>query len=343
LKFGPVVVRDAIGGIVAHAIRQPGLTLRKGNRLREAEIALLREAGVDTVTIAQLEPGDVGEDDAALRLAQQVVGEHVRVDPPFTGRANLFAETGGILLADAGAIDRINERDERITLATLPPMRRVVEGEMIATVKIIPFAVPEDALSQALAAADGFKLAIAPFRGMRVGVVSTLLPGLKPATVTKTLRILRERLSHSVASVASEREVPHETQALAEAIDEVEPNSDLVIVFGASAITDRRDVIPAAIESAGGHIEQFGMPVDPGNLLLLGKTRSGKTVLGAPGCARSPKENGFDWVLDRLLAGVPVSPQAIRRMGAGGLLMEIVSRPQPRGGEAPRPEPNGDE
>jgi molybdenum cofactor cytidylyltransferase len=167
---------------------------------------------------------------------------------------------------------------------------------------------------------------------------------LKPSTVTKTLRILRERLSHSGSSVASEREVPHETNALAEAIAQVDPESDLVIVFGASAITDRRDVIPAAIESAGGTIEQFGMPVDPGNLLLLGKTRSGKTVLGAPGCARSPKENGFDWVLDRLLADVPVTPQDIRRMGAGGLLMEIVSRPQPRGGEAPQPESdNGDE
>jgi molybdenum cofactor cytidylyltransferase len=344
LKFGPVGVCDAIGGIVAHAIRQPGLTLRKGDRLSEPQIALLREAGVETVTIARLEPGDVGEDEAALRLAQKIAGDHVRVDPPFTGRANLFAEIAGILLGDADSIDRINARDERITLATLPPMRRVVEGEMIATVKIIPFAVPEDALLQAIAAAEAFKLAIAPFRGMRVGVVSTLLPGLKPSTVTKTLRILRERLAHSGAAVASAREVPHETHALAEAIDAVEPDSDLVIVFGASAITDRRDVIPAAIESAGGAIEQFGMPVDPGNLLLLGRTRSGKTVLGAPGCARSPKENGFDWVLDRLLANVPVTAPDIRRMGAGGLLMEIVSRPQPRSGETSRPESdNGDE
>jgi molybdenum cofactor cytidylyltransferase len=344
LKFGPVAVADALGGIVAHAIRRPGLTLRKGDRLGTAQIALLREAGVDTVTIAQLEPGDVGEDEAALRLAHKVAGEHVRVDAPFTGRANLFAEAAGILRADADAIDRINQRDERITLATLPPMRRVVEGEMIATVKIIPFAVPEDALSPALAAADAFKIAIAPFRGTRVGVVSTLLPGLKPSTVKKTLRVLQERLAHSGASLGSDREVPHETQALAEAIAEVEPDSDLVIVFGASAITDRRDVIPAAIEAAGGEIEQFGMPVDPGNLLLVGRSRAGKTVLGAPGCARSPKENGFDWVLDRLLAGIPVTARDIRAMGAGGLLMEIVSRPQPRGGETSRPDPdNGDD
>jgi len=108
-----------------------------------------------------------------------------------------------------------------------------------------------------------------------------------------------------------------------------------VIVFGASAIADRRDVIPMAIEAVGGEIEHFGMPVDPGNLMLIGRLR-GQPVVGAPGCARSPKENGFDWVLMRLLAGLPVSRADITGMGVGGLLMEIVTRPQPR--EEPAPE-----
>jgi molybdenum cofactor cytidylyltransferase len=106
-----------------------------------------------------------------------------------------------------------------------------------------------------------------------------------------------------------------------------------MIVFGASAITDRRDVIPAALQEAGGTIEQYGMPVEPGNLLLIGQI-AGKAFLGAPGCARSPKENGFDWVLQRMLADIPVTAADIRRMGSGGLLMEIVTRPQPRSGEA---------
>ena len=118
--------------------------------------------------------------------------------------------------------------------------------------------------------------------------------------------------------------------ALQAAIDEVlAAGAELVIVFGASAIADRRDVIPSALEAAGGRIEHFGMPVDPGNLLLIGDLQ-GRPVLGAPGCARSPKENGFDWVLMRLLAGLPVSRADIARMGVGGLLMEIVTRPQPR-------------
>src|SRR5262249_58218782 len=105
----------------------------------------------------------------------------------------------------------------------------------------------------------------------------------------------------------------------------------------ASAIADTRDAIPAAVEAVGGEIGHFGMPVDPGNLLLIAQAR-GRPVLGAPGCARSPKENGFDWVLMRLLAGLEVTGEDIIAMGVGGLLMEIVTRPQPR--EAP-PVANG--
>src|SRR5260370_5866734 len=71
------------------------------------------------------------------------------------------------------------------------------------------------------------------------------------------------------------------------------------------------------------------MPVDPGNLLLLGRV-GGRVVLGLPGCARSPKVNGFDWVLERLVAGLPVGSAEIMRMGTGGLLAEIPSRPLPR-------------
>jgi molybdenum cofactor cytidylyltransferase len=104
---------------------------------------------------------------------------------------------------------------------------------------------------------------------------------------------------------------------------------DILLIHGASAILDRRDVIPAAIVAAGGRVDHFGMPVDPGNLLLLGHVAE-RVVLGLPGCARSPKVNGFDWVLERLVAGLPVGSAEIMRMGSGGLLAEIPSRPLPR-------------
>ena len=334
MKFGPVPVAQSIGGIVAHAVRRENLVLKKGVVIDEAQAAALQRSGVLEIVVACKEDGDIGEDEAALRLAHAVAGANVRVEKPFTGRSNFFATAAGVLVVDEAAIDRVNDIDESITVATLEPWRAVVEGEMIGTVKIIPFAVQEALLEQTIAAAGAAQaVRVAAFRALKVGVVSTLLPGLKASTVDKTLRIMNERLAPAKAAVSADVRVPHDTQALAEAIVTVAAGCDLVIVFGASAITDRRDVIPAALEAAGGRVEQLGMPVDPGNLLLIGEIENGgriKPVLGAPGCARSPKENGFDWVLHRLLAGLEVKARDIRRMGAGGLLMEIVSRGQPR-------------
>jgi molybdenum cofactor cytidylyltransferase len=338
MKFGAVAPADAKGAIVVHSIRSAGLVLKKGTVVGEPEIAALRAAGIPSITVARLEPGDVSEDTAAADIAAVVAGEGVHVDRAFTGRANLFAEDAGVLVVNEDAIDRLNEVDPDITLATLEAFAPVVAGKMIATVKIIPFAVSKAACDKALAAARAAVplVRIAPYRIRKVGVISTLLPGLADKVIDKTLRVTLDRLAPANATIVAERRVPHETPALARALDEVlKSGAELVIVFGASAIADKRDVIPAAVEAVGGKIEHFGMPVDPGNLMLVAAA-NGTPVLGAPGCARSPKENGFDWILARLLCGLPVTRRDITGMGVGGLLMEIVTRPQPREGE-PQP------
>ncbi len=331
MKFGPFSPEEAEGGVAVHSIREGKLVLKKGTVIGKAEIAALKQAGIARIVIARLEPGDVSEDQAAGEIAAAIAGQGVRVDKAFTGRCNLFAEAAGILVVDKDAIDRLNRVDEAITLATLAAYKPVVPGEMIATVKIIPFAVAGDRHAAAMTLATKAPLIrIAPFKIRKVGVVSTRLPGLADKVIEKTLRVTSERLAPAGASIVAERRVPHEQGALANAIEDVlREGAELVLVFGASAIADRRDVIPAAVESIGGRIEHFGMPVDPGNLLLIADAR-GRPLLGAPGCARSPKENGFDWVLMRLLAGLPVPRDAVTGMGVGGLLMEIVTRPQPR-------------
>ncbi len=334
MKFGPVPVAGSAGAVAVHGFQYGPITVRKGEVVT-ADLALaLAEAGVRTIVAAQLEPGDIGENEAAHLLADVVCGPNIRTDQAFTGRCNLFACTAGVLTVDVDAVDAINAPEEAITFATLPPFKAVVAGEMVATVKIIPFAVPGDALRTVTGRVVRPPLAVAPFRPMRVGVVSTLLPSLKDSVVGKTLRVTEKRLAMAGASITAEDRVAHTEEAVARALRRQVASCDLMIVFGASAITDRRDVIPAGLIAAGGLIEHLGMPVDPGNLLLLGSLE-GKPVLGAPGCARSPKENGFDWVLQRLLAGLAVSAVDIRRLGSGGLLMEIVSRPQPRSGEPP--------
>src|SRR6202451_3305416 len=330
MKFGAVAPKDARGATAVHTIRQGDLVLKKGTLIGSPEIAALEAAGIKDLVVARLEADDVSEDVAAAGIGQAVAGEGVHVDRAFTGRANLFARTAGILVVDKDAIDRLNRVDEAITFATLAAYKPVVAGEMIATVKIIPFAVAKSARDAALAGVKEPLLRVAPYRIRKVGVVSTLLPGLAPKVIEKTLKITAERLAPAGATIVAERRVPHERAALARALDEVlKAGAELAIVFGASAIADRRDVIPAAVEEIGGRIEHFGMPVDPGNLLLIG-TAGGSAVLGAPGCARSPKENGFDWVLMRLLARLPVPRADINGLCVGGLLLESVTPPEPR-------------
>ncbi len=340
MRFGPVPIGEAAGLIAAHSVRAGDAVVKKGRAIGAEDAARLAASGIAEVVAVTLEPGDVGEDEAAQRLAAALAGPGVGVEPPFTGRANLHAARAGLLCLDEAAIGAVNRIDEAVTLATLAAFKPVVPGEMVATVKIIPYAVPGAVLDRALAVAAP-AIRVAPYRLTRVAAISTLLPGLKASVVDKTLRTLDARLSPAGARIVAEARVPHDSGAVAQALRDAvkRDGAELAVVFGASAIADRRDVIPAGIEAAGGVVDHLGMPVDPGNLLLLGRLGPGTAtpvpVIGAPGCARSPKENGFDWVLQRLLAGLPVTRDDIVGFGVGGLLMEIVSRPQPRdGGES---------
>ncbi len=335
--FGRVALSEAEGAILAHSQRTPTGVVKKGTRLAAGDLQKLAAAGLEEIVAARIEPGDLHEDAAAARLAQAVAGPSLRVEDAFTGRANLFATAPGVLTVNRAAIDAFNRIDEGITVATLAEFSPVVDGTMVGTVKIIPFAVPGAAVEAALrdVPADGL-FRVMPYRAARVGVVSTVLPGTSEKMLAKTARVLAERLAPSGSEILNEQRVAHDEQAVADALRGLaERGADLLLVFGASAIVDRGDVIPAGIEASGGNVRHLGMPVDPGNLLLIGDL-GGVPVIGAPGCARSPRENGFDWVLQRLLAGMEVSDADITGMGVGGLLMEIESRPQPRA--APEPE-----
>ena len=334
MKFGPIPLSQAEGAIAAHSVRLAKGAIRKGTRLTAAHIERLSAEGHTAIIAALLEPGDVDENIAAGRIAAAIAiaGAHIGAEAAFTGRANLHAEAAGVVTIDRALVDAVNRIDPGITFATLPDFAAVERDRMVATVKIIPFAVREAVVETAVRTiADAGRpiLAEAPYRPKSVALIATTLPGLKASVMDKTRRILEARLRPAGARLISEQRIAHDETAVAAAIKAAAKDCDIVLVFGASAITDHDDVIPAAIGQAGGTTTHFGMPVDPGNLLLLGDL-NGKPVIGAPGCARSPKENGFDWVLSRLLADLPVSAETLTGMGVGGLLMEIVSRPQPR-------------
>jgi molybdenum cofactor cytidylyltransferase len=330
VKFGPIPVAQAAGTILAHSIGAGGRKFRKAHLLTEQDCVLLAEAGIVELVAVRLDEGDVGEDEAADAIVAAMTFSGISARPPATGRVNLHADSAGVFSVDADLIDAINAVYPAITVATLPRYESVEHDQMVATVKIIPYAVAGAVLQRVLDLCRQRPVfRVDAYRSVSVGVIQTTLPGLKDSILDKTARVTQARLERSGSRIVAERRVAHDAAPVAAMAAELARTSDMVVIFGASAVSDFDDVIPAAIREAGGTVIRTGAPVDPGNLLVLGRLQ-GKPVIGAPGCSRSPKENSFDWVLDRLLAGIDVSGRDIAGMGVGGLLMEIASRPQPR-------------
>ena len=339
MKFGRFSVPDSTGIVLAHGVEVEGRKFKKGRVLSRADVAALEGAGIEEVAGARIDEDDVTEDAAAEAAALALAGPGTRVGAPFTGRCNVFAESDGLCLIAEPAVDRFNGVDEALTIATLPGERAVRANEMLATVKVIPFAVPGAMLGRALECLEPEPpIRVAPFGPSATAIIQTRLPPTKESVLDKTSRVLRSRLESIQGRVVDEIRCSHSAGAVASAVGRaLDAGAQLVMIVGASAIVDRRDVIPSGIVAAGGDVLHLGMPVDPGNLLLLGRCR-GCPVLGLPGCARSPKLNGLDLVLERLAAGLEVAPRDIMGMGVGGLLKETASRPQPRRG-ARRPTP----
>ncbi len=332
VNFGAVPLEEAEGAILAHTQRLGARTLRKGTLLDKDAVSALREAGLTEIVAARLQPGDVPEDVAADRLAAPLVGPLLSRTRAATGRVNLSADVPGLLRVDAAKVNRINSVDESLTLGTLENRSVVAAKDLVATVKVIPFAVPGPVLSvaEAIAAQGQPALTLHPFKPLKVGLVATELPGVKESVIEKTITVTQQRVERLTGSLLPTRRVPHQESPVIDALRGLlSEGADLLLVVGASAVVDRRDVGPAAIVAVGGEILHFGMPVDPGNLICLGRIGE-KPALVLPGCARSPRPNGIDFVLPRLFAGLGMTASDIMALGVGGLLMEAEARGLPR-------------
>ena len=326
MKFGPVKVAEATGCVLAHSVPLAKGRLRKGTCLGPEEIAQLLAEGHDALTMARLDPGDVGEDAAAEALAKALVAQAggLSMGAAATGRVNIRATVPGIVALDVAALHAVNSVNPMITVATLPPHTRVDPGTMVATVKVISYAVPGEDVDRAATLGRGAIGQLVPRYGIAT-LIETDLDGTKPMKGRDALQTRLDRLNVSLSTPVH---VPHDADSVAAAVRDAQ--GQVVFILTASATSDAADVGPAGVVAAGGRLIQFGMPVDPGNLLFLGRVGD-KPVIGLPGCARSPALNGADWVLERVICGLDLSRDDFARMGVGGLLKEIPSRPKPRG------------
>ncbi|WP_425090564.1 molybdopterin-binding protein [Tropicimonas sp. S265A] len=333
MKFGPVPLDEAEGALLAHSAQLPSGKISKGTVLTAAHLAEMAANGTTEVIVARLGPHDMDENAAAAQIAQALVPapgkSGLRVTEAFTGRVNLVAEAPGIVEINTRAIEALNSVDPMITLATVPQYARVSPGMLVGTVKIIAYGVGVAAVARA-AEAGRAGVRIRPAAHQTAGLVLTEVSEADTRLRAKSVDAIEARLTQLGMRLSETRVTAHRTAEVGAALAGID--GDMVLLLTASATSDPDDVGPAGVRAAGGAVTRFGMPVDPGNLLFLGRIGA-RPVIGLPGCARSPALNGADWVLERVACGVPVSGADIAAMGVGGLLKEIPSRPQPRRGK----------
>lgn len=336
MKFGPVPLEEAEGKILGHNVTGADgrRALRKGRSLTAEDVERLRRLGRERVYVAEMEADDVDEDTAAGRVAKAAMGDGLRLSGPSTGRANLYTTARGVLRVDVGRLEQINRR-QGVTIATLPANTAVSEGKAAATVKILPYALPRATVERAVeVAADGPILAVDAFPERRVALILSGSPAAQERIERTFANALRPRLETLGATLERVDFVPLEEAdgetRLAAAIEErIADGMEMIILAGETAIMDRYDMAPRAVERAGGDVVCFGAPVDPGNLLML--AYHGRTpIVGAPGCARSSKDNIVDLVLPRLLVGDRLGRADVVAFGHGGLLEDVPERPSPR-------------
>lgn len=325
MKFGSVPLQQAAGAILAHSANLRGGPLRKGRVLTADDVLRMQTEGWDTVVVARLAPDDVPEDVAATRLAQALVPDAAQglvLTTAFTGRVNLKAMGPGIGVMNVDAIHALNRIHPAITLATLPHFARVSAGMLVGTVKIIAYAVPDAALSQAETVARA-AIRVLPVTRTSAGLLLTEVAGQDAKLAAKGRRAVEVRLRALGMTLAGVVTVAHDVAVMAQALRGL--TGDMVLILTGSATSDLHDTGPQAVRAAGGQVARFGMPVDPGNLLFHGHLGT-RPVIGLPGCARSPALNGADWVLERYACGLDVTDDDIAGMGVGGLLKEIPQR-----------------
>jgi len=337
MKFGPVPLEEANGKLLGHNLagRDGKRLFRKGRPLTSEDVQALRQMGKQSVYVAELEAGDVPEGMAAQRIAEALLVDGLRLSRSAGGRVNLLATRLGVLGVDAAALRQANAC-EGITLATLPAHAVARPRQIVATVKVIPYAVPEALLHQVEAAIAASKplIALRELLPKRVGIILSGSAVARPRLQADFEAPLRKRIEALGSSAELKEFISLEDEgdeiALGGLLQEAAAEGlHLVVLAGETAIQDRYDLAPRAILYAGGSVECVGVPVDPGNLLMLAYLGE-MPILGAPGCARSLKTNAIDWVLPRLLAGERLGFSDLAELGHGGLLEDTSKRPMPR-------------
>lgn len=311
------------GAVLTSDLVVGGARWPKGRRLSKADLAAAADASPRTVTVLVLEPGDLHEDEAAVRLATAIGGPGLESRGPVQSRVDLHAVDAGILHVRIRELERINRIDP-LEVFTAYDGSAVEAGDLVASVKIAPHVVDAALVATVEGiTGDGRRpiVRVAGYRAMRVGViVKESLRAADRDRFERSVRVKVEALGSSLGDIVYVAdEAPAVIAALRAMTRRRGPaRADVVLTAGGRS-TDPLDPFFMAIEELGGRVVRHGVPAHPGSMLWLARIR-GTGILGLPTCGAYSKATAADLVLPRLLTGEPAGSRLVAGLGHGGLL-----------------------
>lgn len=336
------------GAVVAADTRTADgtIALRKGARIGGADRDALAKLNGREIHVVELEPGELGQDDAADRLARAFAGPGTVPEAASQGQARLKATARGILRVRADVVLAVNERPP-LMLFTHLDGQAVDEGEEVAGVKSAALATPEHLLAAVEAELRGAEPAVrvAAFQPRRVLLIVT--ERLEPRGREMVIGAVRRKLAWYGSTLSHVAEVEQAREPVRAALTAT--TADLVLISGANPL-DPLDPAVVALRDLGGEMLRSGVPGHPGSMVWAGRldgaagggaAGGGAAVIGVATCAGFGRDTALDLVLSRVLAGEPLE-SAVSAIGYGGLLegpAGIARYPRydgPRVGRRPR-------
>ena len=318
-----IPVEKAIGHILAHDITKiireefKGTAYRKGHIIEAQDVPELLKLGKENIFVLKLEPGDIHEDEAGMRLGRAVAGMGVRCSLPKESRVNLFAERGGLLKINLPALEEINDLPD-IVLSTLPHNSVIKEGDLLAGTKVIPLVVKEDVLAKAEKIGSANLITVLPFQSKKVGLVVTGSEVFKGRIKDGFGPVLSQKIENYGSTVLKLEYAPDDADIIAGKIQElVAIGAEVILVSGGMSV-DPDDVTPLGIRKSGAEIVKYGAAALPGAMFLMAYYDE-IPVMGIPACGMYYKNTILDLVLPRILVGEKISRRDIVRLAHGGL------------------------
>ena len=327
--FKTVQIQKCVGYILPENIfvikNGKKVKLSKGTKINKQIKNILVSNGFKQISGFLLSENDFDENKASDLIARSICTNKINnlnYKNLNTGRSNIYSTKSGLFIYNANNLIKLNN-NSKIAISAIRPFSKVEQNQELITAKVIPYGIDKKILQKnSLRLKDTFR--VVPFQKKNITLIQTFDNKINEKLIVKSRNVTQKRLELCGIKKIEEIIIPHKENILCNKIQIcINRNVDIILIIGPHAITHIKDVIPNAISKSGAEIIRFGIPVEPGNLLLLSKFKSFNKdiyIIGMPSCAKSPKENGLDWVLWRILSNINFRNSNLNELSVGGLI-----------------------